>query len=132
MIEKEVLERLVKVGSFADWFGLVSGYSLRKVANKACLWGLTGRELWSKEALETVIAPYRKYANQQKLNVATIDSDLQFFAGKTDVDISEVRRVYHQINAKPEEKSEKLTEEAESDFEDFETPEEFEEEGEKE
>ena len=130
---EEVLKRLVKIGHFSDWFGLVSGYSLRKVAEKISLWGYTGSELWPKEALQTIIDPYRKYALQQGLNEKTIDEDLQYFASKTKVDINQVRRVYYQIDVEPEEKPEKLAEEAEEELaEEFEEEETEEEEAEKE
>jgi len=114
---KEVLKRLVKIGHFSDWFGLVSGYNLRKVADKANLWGYIGSELWSKKALKAVIDPYRNFALQKGFDEKTIDQDLQYFASKARVTINQVRRVYYQIEVEPEEKPEKLAEEAEEEIE---------------
>lgn len=119
MIGKKVLERLVKAGNYADWLGLATGYSLKKVAQKASLWGLMGNQLWSNDQLEMVIKPYREYASKQKLDEATVDSDLQMFAKKTDIDINRVRRVYHNVDIEPEEKPEKVVEEAEEELSEF-------------
>ena len=124
---KDVFEKLLKIGKVSEWFGLVSGYSLIKIADKANLWGVTGSALWPKEALKTVIDPYQKYALQQGLDETTIDKALQYFASKAKVDINQVRRVFYQIEVEPKEKPEKLAEEAEKELESegFEVPEAF-------
>jgi len=119
MREEKVLKSLVEIGHFSDWFGLSSGYSLRKVADKATLWGYIGG-LWSEKALRTVIDPFRDYATKQGLTEKVIDEELQYFAEKTAVDLNQVRRVYHEIEIEPKEKSfklEELAKEAESEIE---------------
>lgn len=117
---EDILKRLVKIGQFSDWLGLVSGYKLQKVADQIIFFGLTGTEFWPKAALETVLAPYRKHALQQKITKKTIDEDLRYFASKAKVDLNRVRRVYYQINIEPSEKPEELIEEAEDELPEFE------------
>jgi hypothetical protein len=118
-LKTDAFKKLTKTGKVVEWGGLVTRFNLKKVSDKAFLWGLKGQELWSKEALELVIAPYREYALRQKLPEKTIDEDLDYFAKKTGVDLNRARRVFYQIDIEPEEKPKKLVEEAEEELSEF-------------
>jgi hypothetical protein len=98
-----VLKNLTQIGHFSDWLGLVNGYSLRKLADKACLWGCTD-EFWDEKALLAAIEPFREYAVKQGLSDETIDKELQYFKDKTGVSLNEIRRAYYQIEIEPKEK----------------------------
>jgi len=119
------LKRLLKVGSFTELFGLIRGYRIEKVIQKIKVWGLTGKKFWSREGVETILAPYRNYAKQENLSEKAIDETLQSFAKATETDLNLVRRVFYQIveaepEEKPEESPEELSEEAEEDLPEFE------------
>lgn len=118
MKKNTTLERLLKVGSFSELFGLVSGFKLEKVIQKIRVWGITGKEFWSREGIETILAPYRKHSKQQNLSEKAIDEVLQSFAETAKIDINLVRRVFYQIavEEKPKEKPEEIIEEAEEEL----------------
>jgi len=97
----DVLKSLVEYGRFSEWFGLSNGFSLRKVADRAFLYGCTDK-FWSKEALETIITPFREYATKQGLTEEVIDKELDYLSKKLVVEINLLRRVYYQVEAEPE------------------------------
>lgn len=126
MKKNTTLERLLNVGSFTELFGLIRGYRLEKVIQKIKIWGLTNEKFWSKECIETILAPFRNHAKQQGLSETAIDETLQSFAEATDTTINVVRRVFYQIEeTEPEESPEEISEEAEDLLPEFDETEEL-------
>ena len=121
MKKNTTLERLLKVGSFTELFGLIRGYRLETVMQKIKVWGLVGQKFWTKDSIETVLAPYRNHTKQQNLSEKNIDETLQNFAKTVGVDLNLVRRIFYQVGVveKPEEKPEEIIEEAEDDLPEF-------------
>jgi len=121
-VKTTTLERLLKVGKYSELFGLFSGYDLKKVTDKICLWGLTG-SLWTKAAIETVISPFRKHALQQHLSENAVDEAICHFAQTANIDKNLVRRIYWGVASepkeKPEENPEEIIDEAEEDLPEF-------------
>jgi len=122
------LERLLKGGTYSELFGLIQGYKLENVIKKIQVWGIVGKRFWTRERIETILAPYRNYSRQQNLSEKKIDLALQSFAKATETDINLVRRVFYQIAVdEPEENPEEIIEEAEEELPEFEDEEEAEE-----
>jgi len=131
-LKKTILNRLLKVGSYSELFGLFSGYDLKKVTDQIKTWGLAESKLWSNKAIETILEPFRIHSRQQNLSEKTIDKALSYFAETTKIDTNLVRRVYWGVASsepkeKPEEKTEEIIEEAEEDLSEFEDEDEEEE-----
>jgi len=129
MKKNTTLERLLNVGSFTELFGLIRGYRLENVMQKIRVWGLTNKEFWNRDSIETILAPYRNHAKQSGLSEKAIDEALQSFAKATEANINLIRRVFYQIEeTEPEESPEELSEEAEDDLPEIEEEEKSEEE----
>jgi hypothetical protein len=105
----DVLKSLVEYGRFSEWFGLSSGFSLRKVADRAFLHGCIDK-FWTTKALETIIAPFRTYATKEGLTEKVIDTELDYFAKKLVVELNLLRRVYYRIGEAEPKDSSKLEE----------------------
>jgi len=123
-MKKTTLERLLAIGKKSELFGLFSSYDLKKVAKKISLFGLTGKEFWSKKAIETILEPFRNHSRQNNLSEKAIDEALCYFAETANIDKNLVRRVYWGVASsepkeKPEEKTEELISEAEDELPDF-------------
>lgn len=126
------LERLLKIGKKSELFGLFSSYDLKQVANKISLFGLAGKQFWSKKAIETILEPFRSHSRQNSLSEKAIDEALCYFAGTAKLDPDLVRRVYYEVASEPKQKPENpedTIEEAE-DLPEFSEEEETEEEAE--
>jgi len=118
MEKKLTLERLLKVGSFTELFGIFSGFKLDKVVDKIKTWGLVGEEFWARDDIEAIIAPYRKHVKQNHVTEKATDLALQNFAKAIDVDLNMVRRIFYQVGdvKKPEKRSTEIIDEAEDDL----------------
>lgn len=131
-MKKETLNRLLKIGKKSELFGLFSSYELKKVANKISLFGLTGKEFWSRKAIETILEPFRNHSRQNNLTEKAIDEALCYFADTAKIDKNLVRRVYWEVASepkeKPEENPEEIIDEAEDNLPIFEEEEEQQEE----
>jgi len=110
-MKETTLARLLKIGKKSELFGLFSSYDLKKVAKKISLWGLTGKEFWSRKAIETILEPFRNHSRQNNLSEKAIDEALCYFAETAKIDVNLVRRVYWGVASEPEEKSEENPEE---------------------
>jgi len=130
MKRKMTLKRLLEVGSFTELFGLIRGYRLENVMQKIKLWGLTNKEFWNRDSIETILAPHRNHTKQQGVSEKNIDVTLQNFSKTVGVDLNLVRRIFYQVDVveKPEKKPEELIEEAEEELPEIEEEEETEEE----
>lgn len=115
-MKKTTLEKLLKVGTFSELFGLFSGYDLKKVTDKLSLWGLAEKKLWSNKAIETILEPFRKHSRQKNLSEKAIDEALRYFGETANIDVNLVRRVYWGVASEPKKEPEEIIEEAEDEL----------------